>query len=136
MGDNESFVTAMINIDMDIVSNWAERRRIPYGGYIDLAQKNEVYALMQDEIKRVNASLSPELQIKRFLVLHKELDPDDEEVTRTRKVRRGFIAEKYANIKEALYMKQDEVVVNALITYEDGRTTELERMLRIDNVSG
>lgn len=134
LGDNEKFVTAMINIDVDIVSNWAERRRIPYGGYIDLAQKEEVYALMQDEIRRVNASLSPQLQIRRFLVLHKELDPDDEEVTRTRKVRRGFIAEKYADIKRALYRAGTEVVVNALVTYEDGRTTELARVLRIDDV--
>ncbi|MEM7133236.1 MAG: AMP-binding protein [Chloroflexota bacterium] len=134
LGNDESFVTTMLNIDLEIVSSWAERNRIPYGGYIDLAQKDEVYALMQAEIERVNSSLTAELQIRRFLVLHKELDPDDEEITRTRKVRRGFIAEKYANINNALYAGQKEVTVNALITYEDGRTTELERMLRIEDI--
>ncbi len=133
-GDSETFVTTMINIDLDIVSNWAEKQRIPFGGYIDLAQKPEVYNLMHREVKRVNRNISPELQVKRFVVLHKELDPDDEELTRTRKVRRGFIAQKYANIKESLYEGNSEVVVKALITYEDGRTTELERVLRIADV--
>jgi len=134
LGDNEDFVTAMINIDMEIVSNWAEKNRLAFGGYIDLAQKDEVYDLMAQEVTRVNETLQPELRVKRFLVLHKELDPDDEEITRTRKVRRGFVAKKYANIKDALYAGQSDVVVKALITYEDGRTTELERELRIRDV--
>ncbi len=133
-GDNETSVTTMLNIDLDIVSNWAEKQRIPFGGYIDLAQKAEVYDLMHREIKRVNRNISPELRIRRFVVLHKELDPDDEEITRTRKVRRGFVAQKYANIKEALYVGSSDVTVKALITYEDGRTTELERVLRIADV--
>ena len=134
LGDDESFVSTMLNIDMDIVSNWAEKQRIPFGGYIDLAQKPEVYDLIRREVKRVNANLSPELSVRRFLVLHKELDPDDEEITRTRKVRRGFVAQKYANIKEALYGDLSEVVVKASVTYEDGRTTEIERTLRIEDV--
>ncbi len=134
LGDDEHFVTAMLNIDLDVVSNWAEKQRIPYGGYMDLAQKPEVYNLMHQEIKRINAKLAPELRVKRFLVLHKELDPDDEEITRTRKVRRGFIAKKYAEIKEALYGDKPDVTVKALVTYEDGRTSKVERVLRIENV--
>ena len=136
LGDNEAFVAVMINIDMEVVSNWAEKRGIPFGGYIDLSQKPEVYDLMQREVTKVNATLSPQLQVRRFLTLHKELDPDDAEVTRTRKIRRGFIAQKYANIREALYGGSSEVVVKARITYEDGRTSEVERVLRIADVDG
>lgn len=134
LGDDEPFVSVMVNIDMDVVSNWAEKRSIAYGGYIDLSQKSEVYDLIHGEVKRINASLSPELRVKRFLMLHKELDPDDAEITRTRKIRRGFIAQKYAGIREALYSHRPEVVVKARITYEDGRTSEVERVLRIENI--
>jgi len=136
LGSDEPFVSMMINIDPGIVSNWAEKKGIPYAGYIDLSQKPEVYDLVLREVKKVNADLPPELHIKRFLMLHKELDPDDGEITRTRKVRRGFIAEKYAGIREALYGDNSEIVVKALITYEDGRTSEIERALRIEDVEG
>ncbi|MEM7533632.1 MAG: AMP-binding protein [Chloroflexota bacterium] len=135
LGDDEGFVSVMINIDLEVMSNWAERNSLAYTGYIDLAQKAETYDLLHDEVARINQTISPELQVKRFLVLHKELDPDDEEVTRTRKVRRGFVAQKYANIKDALYTGKDDVVVNALVTYEDGRTSEIERELKIKDVT-
>jgi long-chain acyl-CoA synthetase len=134
IGDGKPFVSAMINIDLEVVSNWAEKRGIPFAGYVDLSQKPEVRDLVYQEIKRVNATLSPELRIKRFLVLHKELDPDDAEITRTRKLRRRFIAQKYHDLIEALYRDVPEVTVKALITYEDGRTAEVERTLHIMSV--
>lgn len=134
IGEKRPFVAAMINIDMGSVGNWTGRRAIPYTGYSDLSQKPEVYELIQNEVMRVNQSLPHELRIKRYVVLHKELDPDDAEITRTRKLRRGLIAQKYANIIEALYGEGQQVVVKALITYEDGRTTEVERLLCLREV--
>ncbi len=134
IGEKRPFVTAMINIDMGSVGNWAERRAIPYTGYSDLSQKPELYDLIHNEVVKVNQTLPPELRIKRYVVLHKELDPDDAEITRTRKLRRRFIAQKYANIIEALYGEGQQVGVKALITYEDGRTTEVERILSIREV--
>src|SRR5690606_9822074 len=97
-GDGQEEVCAFINIDLEAVGNWAERRNLPYAGYTDLAGKPEVYALIRDCVTQVNADLAndPKLagsRISAFLILHKELDPDDDELTRTRKVRRGFIAQ-------------------------------------------
>jgi long-chain acyl-CoA synthetase len=127
IGQGRPCVTAFVNIDLAAVGNWAERRNIAYTSYGDLAQKPEVYELIRGEVERVNASLAEDevlrgAQVRRFLILHKELDPDDEEITRTRKVRRGFIAQKYAALIDALYSGQDRVQVEAKVTYEDGRT--------------
>ena len=107
-GNERDRVCAFINIDMEAVGNWAERRNIAYSGYTDLAAHPQAYELMRDCVEKVNADLAGEAlmgdtQIHRFLVLHKELDPDDDELTRTRKVRRKFIAEKYAVLIDALY---------------------------------
>lgn len=135
VGHEKPFVTAMINIDYAVVSNWAERRRIPFTGYVDLTQKPEVYDLVHREVVKVNHSLPPSQGIKRFLVMHKEFDPDDAEITRTRKLRRRFIAQKYADIIEALYADKPEIKVTAIVTYEDGRTSEVERVLRIRDVA-
>ena len=135
-GHGRDRVCAFINIDMDAVGNWAEKRNMPYSGYVDLASRNEVYDLVRECIERVNADLAaePELansQIHRFLILHKELDADDEELTRTRKVRRRFIAEKYAPLVEALYAGRDSVHVEAKVRYEDGRTGTISADLKI-----
>jgi long-chain acyl-CoA synthetase len=129
-------VAALINIDPTAVGSWAERRGLAYTSYADLSQKPEVYELVQQEIHRVNRSLleEPQLrgaQIRRFLMLHKELDPDDQEITRTRKVRRGFIAQKYGALVEALYSERDHVSVEAKVTYEDGRTGTVRADVRI-----
>lgn len=137
-GKDMDYVAAFVDIDYGAVGNWAERRHIAFTSYTDLAQKPQVYDLIYDEILRVNKSLSQDeqlkgAQIKRFLLLHKELDPDDGEITRTRKVRRKFIAEKYANLIEALYSDQDSVNVNATFTYEDGRTKTMTATLGIRN---
>ena len=108
MGQGRPFVAALLNIDLAAVGSWAERRGLAYTSYTDLSQKPEVYELIRQEVARVNRSLLEEpslrgAQIRAFLMLHKELDPDDQEITRTRKVRRGFIAQKYAALIEALY---------------------------------
>jgi long-chain acyl-CoA synthetase len=125
----------MINFDLEVVGNWAEKRGTPYSGYADLAQKPEVYALIRREIQRVNASLNAPLRLKKFVLLHKELDPDDAEVTRTRKLRRRFVYDKYQDIIDAMYAEGvSEVTVRATVTYEDGRTSETERSLKISLV--
>src|SRR4051794_10937973 len=126
-GAGRDEVCAFVNVDGDAVGNWAEKRNMPYSGYTDLASRDEVYDLVRECVERVNADLAgdPELahsQIHRFLILHKELDADDGELTRTRKVRRRFIGEKYAPLVEALYGERDMVHVEAQVKYEDGRT--------------
>jgi len=134
-GHEQPYVAAMINFDLEVVGNWAEKRGMPYSGYADLAQKPEVYALIRREIQRLNASLNAPLQIKKFVLLHKELDPDDAEVTRTRKLRRRFVYDKYQDIIDAMYAEGvSEVSVRATVTYEDGRTSETERCLKISPV--
>jgi long-chain acyl-CoA synthetase len=125
-GSNRDKVCAFINIDMGSVGNWAERRGIPYSGYTDLAAKPEVYALIRDCVEKVNAELAGEgslaaSQIHRFLILHKELDPDDDELTRTRKVRRAFVAEKYAVLIDALYGGRSAQHIETQVKFEDGR---------------
>ena len=139
LGQGKEYVTAMVNIDMQSVGNWAERKNIGYTSYADLSQKPEVYDLIFNEVKKVNASLYNEeqlrgAQIKRYLILHKELDPDDAEVTRTRKIRRGFIAKKYAELIDALYSEKEGVEVETKITYEDGRTATIHAFLKIREV--
>jgi len=139
IGQDRPFVTALVNIDLASVGNWAERRGIAYTSYTDLSQRPEVYDLIQQEVVRVNASLLEDevlkgARIRKFLILHKELDPDDEEITRTRKVRRGFIAQKYAALIEALYGEGDRVQVQAQVTYEDGRTGTIRADVTIRDV--
>lgn len=134
-GDQRAQVHAFINIDLEAVGNWAERRGIPYSGYTDLAGRKEVLELIKDCIEQVNADLASDeklagSQIHRFLILHKELDADDGELTRTRKVRRGFIAEKYQALIDALYSDAKKHHVEAEVTFEDGR----KGMIRADLV--
>ena len=136
VGPGRPFVAALVNIDLGSVGSWAERRNIAYTSYTDLAQKPEVYELIRQEVERVNRSLLGEAalsgaQIRRFLLLHKELDADDQEITRTRKVRRGFVGEKYAALIDALYSESDVVKVEAQVTYEDGRTATVRADVRI-----
>ena len=135
-GDGREKVCVMVNIDFDAVGNWAERRNLPYAGYTDLAQKPEVYELIRDCVEKVNADLSRDAllagsQISRFLVLHKELDADDGELTRTNKVRRGFIAEKYGVLVEALYEGKTEQYIETQVKFEDGRTGKVSATLRL-----
>ncbi len=135
-GHERDKVTAFINIDMEAVGNWAERRGIAYSGYTDLAAHEQTYALVKECVEKVNADLAQEAlmadtQVHRFLVLHKELDPDDDELTRTRKVRRKFIAEKYAVLIEALYGDKASQYIETQVKFEDGRTGMVAADLRI-----
>jgi len=126
-GADRDRVCAFINIDMAAVGNWADRQNISYTGYADLAGRREVLSLIGECVRKVNEDLAADStmaasQVHRFLVLHKELDADDGELTRTRKVRRGFIAERYASLVDALYSHMETVSVQSEVRYEDGRT--------------
>ena len=137
-GDGRDRVCVMVNIDFDAVGNWAERRNLPYAGYTDLAQKPEVYQLMLECVEKVNADLSVDTllagsQISRFLVLHKELDADDGELTRTNKVRRGFIAEKYAVLVHALYEGMQQQFIETAVKFEDGRSGSVSATLTLSD---
>lgn len=140
IGMGRPFVTAMLCIDPVSVGNWAERNNISYTGYTDIAQKPEVYQLILEEIRRVNSTLADDdqlrgAQIKKFLIFHKDLDPDDEEITRTRKIRRGFITEKYKTMIDALYTDADHVQVKAELTFEDGRKATVDADVKISPVA-
>ncbi|MBK9116544.1 MAG: AMP-binding protein [Betaproteobacteria bacterium] len=137
-GHGRDMVCAFVNIDAGSVGNWAERRGLAYSGYTDLAQKSEVYQLIRECVEKVNAELATEgdlaaSQVHRFLILHKELDPDDDELTRTRKVRRGFVAEKYAVLIDALYGGKAVQHIETLVRFEDGRTNMVAADLKIDD---
>jgi long-chain acyl-CoA synthetase len=136
VGDRRAMACAMINIDFEAVGNWAEKRNIPYAGYTDLAQKPEVYQLVKDCVEKVNADLAGDeklagSQVHRFLILHKELDADDGELTRTNKVRRGYIAEKYQVLVDALYGGKSQQYIQTQVKFEDGRTGSVGATLAI-----
>jgi long-chain acyl-CoA synthetase len=135
-GNEREQCMAFINIDMDAVGNWAERRNLPYSGYTDLAANPAVYELVRECVEKVNADLAADplladSQIHRFLILHKELDPDDEELTRTRKVRRGFIADKYSVLIDALYDGRASQYIETQVKFEDGRQGMISADLKI-----
>ena len=135
-GAGREQVCAFINIDLEAVGNWSERRAIAYSGYTDLAARTETHELIRDCIEKVNADLAGEAlmgdtQIRRFLILHKELDPDDGELTRTRKVRRKFVAEKYAVLIDALYTGKHSQYIETQVKFEDGRIGSVSADLAI-----
>jgi long-chain acyl-CoA synthetase len=135
-GNERAFVAAMVAIDMNTVGSWAERRGVPYTSYMDLAQKAEVRGLIGAEIAKANATLPDATRVRRVLLLTKDLDADDAEVTRTRKVRRKFVAEKYASVIDAFYGGAEEIELSAAVTYEDGRQGTVHSRVRIENVEG
>jgi long-chain acyl-CoA synthetase len=135
-GDNRDYVAAMLNIDLTAVGNWAERNNIAYASYQELAGHPMVYDMLEKHVAEVNRLLAEEevmagAQIRRFLILHKELDPDDGELTRTQKVRRGFIAERYAPLVTALYDGAKEANITTEVTFEDGRKGEISARVKI-----
>jgi len=135
-GDQREQACAFINIDFEAVGNWAERRNLPYAGYTDLAGKTEVLALVKECVEKVNADLAADVmlagsQVHRFLVLHKELDADDGELTRTRKVRRGAIGEKYKQLVDALYGGKTQQFIETAVKFEDGRSGSISATLPI-----
>ena len=135
-GNENDYVAAFINVDLEAVGNWAERRNLAYSGYTDLAGRDEVYDLIQECVEKVNTDLATDehlsgSQIKRYLILHKELDADDGELTRTRKVRRKFIAERYEELIDALYSDKSHIPVEAEVTFEDGRKGMIKADVKI-----
>jgi long-chain acyl-CoA synthetase len=139
LGDKRASVCAFINIDFEAVGNWAEKRNLSYAGYADLSQKPEVSELIRDCVQKVNADLAADdklagSQVSRFLILHKELDADDGELTRTRKVRRGYIGEKYQQLVDALYGGKSEQYVETQVKFEDGRSGVVAATLKIVDV--
>lgn len=133
-GGDWPFVSAMINIDFENVGKWAENNQIAYTTYTDLAQKSQVYEMVRSQVERSNADLPPAARIRRFLLLHKELDADDAELTRTRKVRRNLVAQRYDDLISALYSQNPFVDITTTITYQDGRTANLQTRLRIESL--
>ena len=134
-GNDKSFVAAMIAIDPDTVGNWAERRGLAYTSYMDLSQKREVREMIRDEIRRGNETLPEGTRIRRFLLLTKDLEADDAEITRTRKVRRRYVADKYATVIDALYGGAAEAELSTSITYEDGRQATIQSRVSIEDVA-
>jgi long-chain acyl-CoA synthetase len=139
-GDRRDRVCAFVNIDFDAVGNWAEKRNLPYAGYADLATRPEVAEWIRGCVEKVNADLAKDAllagsQISRFMVLHKELDADDGELTRTRKVKRGFIADKYGVLVDALYAGRTEQFIETAVKFEDGRSGAVSATLKIIDVA-
>jgi long-chain acyl-CoA synthetase len=138
-GDKRDFVAVMLNIDITAVGSWAERNNVVYGSYQELAGHPLVYDMIAAHVEEVNRALAADrmtagAQIKRFLILHKELDADDGELTRTQKVRRGFIAERYAALVTALYDGSAEAGISTEVTFEDGRKGTISARLKIKDV--
>jgi len=131
IGDKRDYITAILNIDMGIVGKWAEENKIAYSTYTDLSSKDEVYSLIAAEVKRVNDTLKKEHKINKFLLLYKELDPDDGELTRTRKVRRSFINEKYKELIDAMYEDVSVKNITASIKLQDGREKTINTDMKI-----
>ncbi len=134
LGKGRPFVTAMINMDMANVGKWAENRKITYTTYTDLSQKDAVYDLIANEIAKTNKGLPKSAQVRRFVMLHKELDADDDEMTRTRKVRRSVVEDRYAAVVEALYGDKEVLTVSSTIKYRDGKAFTMQTTVKIMEV--
>ncbi|MFQ5613205.1 MAG: AMP-dependent synthetase/ligase [Anaerolineae bacterium] len=136
IGDkSQTFVTAMITIDFENVGRWAEKQGLTYTTYTDLAQKPEVYELIRKDVESVNQTLPGSAQVHRFVLLHKEFDADEGEMTRTRKLRRRFLADRYADIIDALYSNRPEIKVSTTVEYRDGRTGQIDTTLRLETLA-
>ncbi|MFO7985548.1 MAG: AMP-binding protein [Desulfatiglandaceae bacterium] len=134
IGQERPYITAMIAIDMANVGKWAENNQIPYTTFTDISQKEETYELVAQEVKKTNESLPKVAKVKKFVLLYKELDPDDDELTRTRKVRRTFVAERYKDLIEALYGEDETLDVEADIRYRDGKGFKMKTVVRVKQV--
>jgi long-chain acyl-CoA synthetase len=133
-GEQRGFVTGIVDIDLDNVGRFAEARNIPYTTFTDLSQKPQVIDLVNEEIQRVNRTLPEHARIRRFVNLHKEFDADEAELTRTRKLRRAFVEDRYMELIEALYSDQEEITVEAPITYRDGRQGVIRTSIQVNTV--
>jgi long-chain acyl-CoA synthetase len=135
-GKDKDFVSAIVNMDFTMVGKWAERHRIPYTTFVDLSQKQEVANLIKKDLLRVNGYLPETARVRRFVLLHKEFDPDEAELTRTRKLRRDFVEERYKDLIGGMYSGVDEIKVNASVTYRDGRTGTVTTGIKVRSVEG
>lgn len=133
-GKDKDFVSAIVNIDFTMVGKWAERNRVPYTTFVDLSQKKEVADLVQKDLIRVNGYLPEGSRVRKFVLLHKEFDPDEAELTRTRKLRRGFVEERYKNLIDAMYSDREEVNVEAPVTYRDGRKGVVTTAIKVRTI--
>jgi long-chain acyl-CoA synthetase len=133
-GEEHDFLFAIINIDFDNVGRWAEKNGYSYTTFVDLSQKKEVYDLIQQDVERVNRDLPQGSKVRRFSLLHKEFDPDEGELTKTRKLRRSFLEEKYQPLLKAAYSYLDKVITEAQVKYRDGRTAIVQTEIRIREV--
>jgi len=134
-GKDKDYVSAIINIDFTMAGKWAERNRIPYTTYVDLSQKKEIADLVQKDMVRVNSYLPEPARVKRFVLMHKEFDPDEAELTRTRKLRRDFMEERYKDLIDTIYQDREEVQVQAPVTYRDGRQGIVTTSIKVRTVS-
>ena len=134
LGNQRDFIASMICIDYPNVGKWAESRRLSYTTYTDLAAKPEVLELLAKEVEKVNATLPETTRVKKFVPLYKELDADDDELTRTRKVRRAFVGERYKHVIEAMYAGENAIPIDATIKYQDGKTSRIKTTLTIRNL--
>jgi long-chain acyl-CoA synthetase len=135
-GKDKSFVSAIVNIDFAMVGKWAEHHKIPYTTFVDLSQKKEVADLVRKDLIRVNSYLPEQARVKKFVLMHKEFDPDEAELTRTRKLRREFMEEKYKDLIQAMYSDLDEVPIQANVTYRDGRKGTVSTTIKVRKVEG
>jgi long-chain acyl-CoA synthetase len=130
-GEDKEFVSALISIDFQNVGRWAEKNAFVYTTFLDLSQKTEVYELIRQDIDRVNSTLPHAARVCRFVLLHKEFDADEAEMTRTRKLRRGFLTDRYGETIDAIYAGEDSIEVSAVVRYQDGRESVVETAMRI-----
>ena len=136
-GPEGAYVSAIIIIDYDNVSRWAGQRRVAYASFAELARAPEVYELVRQDIHRVNRTLPEALRVRKYVNLHKELDPDEGELTRTGKLRRAFLQERYCALIDAVYNeKTDEVPLDALAGYREGREGTTKNTIHIESVEG
>lgn len=133
-GEDKPFVTALLNIDFDNVGRWAEKQGLPYTTFVDLSQKPQVYALIRQDVERVNRVLPAAARIRRFVLLHKEFDADEGELTRTRKLRRGLLSQRYEEMITTMYAGGDKVQVRAAVKYRDGRESVVETTVSVETL--
>ncbi|MBU2548680.1 MAG: hypothetical protein KKB20_09740, partial [Proteobacteria bacterium] len=133
-GEDRHFVSALVNIDIENMGRYADANRINYTTFTDLSQKKEVIDLIRNEIEKINKTLPEHARLRRFINLHKELDADESELTRTQKLRRTYIEDKYRDMIEALYGDRGELSVEAQVTYRDGRTGRVKTDIKVNMV--
>jgi long-chain acyl-CoA synthetase len=130
-GEERKYASCLVNIDLGNVGRWAEANRIVYTTFADLSQKDEVIELIRAEIEKINSTLPEEARLKKFLNMHKEFDPDESELTRTRKLRRTFLEDRYCDLIKALYSGKSELAVETPVVYRDGRKGVMKRSIKI-----